>query len=170
MVVYYILDMGRATYVCATCAEHFTRRYSATRHNLTIHNGRGEIVPLLEYLVGRKIGRYQASHPSWYRRRRIHDFVGATTIADSMRDTFGPRGLQQQTPFQSTPTLSSPPSASRPDPPSPDFSPYPNERISQPIDATTPLSQETMILMISSIRILKYIIVGVGEDHQSTCV
>ena len=29
-----LLDMGRIMYVCATCSEHFTRRYSATRHNL----------------------------------------------------------------------------------------------------------------------------------------
>src|SRR5215469_835737 len=62
--------MARATYVCATCSEHFTRRYSATRHNLTIHNGRGEIVTYLEYLVGRNSGRYQPSHPSLYRRGR----------------------------------------------------------------------------------------------------
>jgi hypothetical protein len=58
--------MGRPTYVCATCSEHFTRRYSATRHNLTIHDNRGEIVPLLEYIIGRKIGRYQASLQSNY--------------------------------------------------------------------------------------------------------
>jgi hypothetical protein len=47
--------------VSATCAQHFTRRYSATRHNLTIHDNRGEIVPLLEYLAGRNSGRYHAS-------------------------------------------------------------------------------------------------------------
>ena len=88
LVVYYILDMGRATYVCTTCEEHFTRRYSATRHNLTIHNGRGEIVPLLEYLVGRSSGRYHASHPSWYRgsENRVHKFGHATT-ADSMAES-----------------------------------------------------------------------------------
>jgi hypothetical protein len=83
--------MGRATYVCATCAEHFTRRYSATRHNLTIHGNRGEIVPLLEYLVGRSTGPYRANHPFWYRRRRgrgIHNFGHATTVADSIGDTF----------------------------------------------------------------------------------
>src|SRR5215467_9344580 len=34
--------MRRPTHVCATCSEHFTRRYSATRHNLTIHNGIGD--------------------------------------------------------------------------------------------------------------------------------
>jgi hypothetical protein len=97
--------MGRLTYVCATCSEHFTRKYSATRHDTTIHDNIGEIVPLVEYLVGRKIGGYQPSDPSLYRRpskKRIHNFRHATVTADST-DTFPPRGLQQQTPFQSTP-------------------------------------------------------------------
>jgi hypothetical protein len=148
--------MRSPTHVCATCEEHFTRRYSATRHNLTIHNGRGEIVTLLEYLVGRKTGRYHASHPSWYRssENRVHKF-GHATVTDSMGDTFR---LQQQTPFQSTSTPLLPPSASRPDPPSPDFSPYPNERISQPIDATNDqgtLSQET-VLKIQELKRLVY--------------
>ena len=86
--------MGRPTYVCATCSEHFTRRYSATRHNLTIHNGRKEIVTLVEYLVRRSSGKYQASDPSWYRRRSeksIHN-IGGAMVADSM----GPGGLQSQ--------------------------------------------------------------------------
>ena len=95
--------MGRLTYVCATCEEHFTRRYSATRHNLTIHNNRGEIVSLLEYLVGRSSRRYHASHPLWYRRPRqkgTHRFEHATTVADSVGGTFRPVGLQQQGQYQ----------------------------------------------------------------------
>jgi hypothetical protein len=79
-----ILDMSRLTHVCATCEEHFTRKTSAIRHNLTIHNNRGEIVSLLEYIVGRTSGRYRASHPFWYRRRRkekpIHTFARGATI------------------------------------------------------------------------------------------
>jgi hypothetical protein len=62
--------MGRPTYVCATCSEHFTRKYSAKRHNFNIHAGRSEIVPFVEYMVGRSSGRYLASHPSWYRKQR----------------------------------------------------------------------------------------------------
>jgi DNA-directed RNA polymerase subunit RPC12/RpoP len=31
------LNMGRPTYVCVTCSERFTRKYSAKRHNITIH-------------------------------------------------------------------------------------------------------------------------------------
>jgi hypothetical protein len=89
--------MGRITYVCATCSEHFTRRYSATRHNITIHSNRGQIVPLLEYLAGRHSCRYHASDPSWYRRhnrKRIHNFGHITTAAtDSM---FRTGALQRQ--------------------------------------------------------------------------
>jgi hypothetical protein len=150
--------MGRLTHVCATCSEHFTRRYSATRHNLTIHDNRGEIVPLLEYIVGRNSGRYHASDPSWYRRpskRRIHN-LSATVTADSMGDTIGPGCLQRETPFQSIPTTLSLPSTFQPQPP--DFSPYPNGRIPQPIDTRNnqgTLSEET-ILKIQELKKLMY--------------
>jgi hypothetical protein len=151
--------MGRPTYVCATCSEHFTRKYSATRHDITIHDNRGEIVPLLEYLAGRNSGRYQPSRPSWYRRsskKRIHNFRHATVTADSMGDTLSPRRLQHETPFQSIPTTLSLPSTFQPQPP--DFSPYPNERISQPIDTRNnqgTLSEET-ILEIQELKRLMY--------------
>ena len=43
-----ILDMGRLNYVGTICSEHFTRKYSAKRHNITVHhNNGGEIVPLV---------------------------------------------------------------------------------------------------------------------------
>jgi hypothetical protein len=142
--------------VCATCAEHFTRRYSATRHNLSIHDNRGEIVPLLEYLAGRNSGRYQPSRPSLYRRpskKHIHRF-GHAVSADSMGD-FQHRVLQQQTPFQSIPRAL--PSTSHPQPPR--VSPYPTDRISQPMNTTNhqgPLSQETNILKIRELKRLMY--------------
>ena len=92
--------MSRPNYVCTTCSGHFTRKYSAKRHNITIHHNGGEIVPLVEYLVQRSSGRYQASHPSRYRRpskeTRIHNFGHATAVADSMGDAFRTGALQRQ--------------------------------------------------------------------------
>ncbi|MGB6533626.1 MAG: hypothetical protein WBF33_36540 [Candidatus Nitrosopolaris sp.] len=155
--------MGRVTHVCATCAEHFTRKYGAVRHNLTIHNGRGEIVTLIEYLVGRNSGRYRPSHPSLYRRgrgeKRIHKFGHATAVANSTGDTFGYRGLQGQyreypQHQQQAPSPSIPP----PPPSIQDVSPYPTDRISQPIHTTNDqvtLSQETM-LKIQELKRLMY--------------
>src|SRR5215813_13557858 len=90
--------MGRPNYVCTTCSEHFTRKYSAKRHNLTVHHdNRGEIVTLVEYLVRRSSGKCQPTHPFWYRRnrKRIHQ-IGRPTVADYVGDTFRPVGSQHQ--------------------------------------------------------------------------
>jgi hypothetical protein len=162
--------MGRLTYVCATCEEHFTRKTSATRHNLTIHNNRGEIVSLLEYLVGRSSRRYHASNPFWFRRHRekgMHRFARATTVADSIGDTFRPPGLQQQWQYQphqepqryhGQHQALSPPAV----PAIQDASPYPAEQTyqSDPMNTTdeeetTTLSQET-ILKIRELKRLVY--------------
>ena len=61
--------MSRPNYVCTVCTEHFTRKYSANRHNSNVHSGRSEIVPYIEYIVGRSSGKYPASHPSWFRKQ-----------------------------------------------------------------------------------------------------
>ncbi len=93
--------MGRPTYVCATCSEHFTRKYSAKRHNFNIHNGRSEIVPFIEYMVGRSSGRYLASHPSWFRKQKGPQWNSSypsenRVIADS---SFRPETLVQPYPL-----------------------------------------------------------------------
>ena len=154
--------------MCATCEEHFTRKYSATRHNLTIHNGIGEIVTLLEYLVGRNSGRYRPSHPSLYRRgrgeKRIHNFGHATTttaVADSMGDTFRHRGLQGQYHDYPQHQQQAPsPSIPLPTPSIQDVLPYPADQISksQPMNTTNnkgTLSQETR-LKIRELKRLVY--------------
>ena len=93
--------MGRPTYVCAICSEHFTRRYSGKRHNFNIHAGRSEIVPFIEYMAGRSSGRYLASHPSWYRKQRqpqvnLSYQSETPVIADS---SFRPETLQHRYPL-----------------------------------------------------------------------
>ena len=159
--------MARPNYVCTTCSEHFTRKYTAKRHNITIHHDNGaEIVPLVEYLVGRNSGKYEASHPSWYRRpskeTRIHKF-GRAMVADTMGDSFPRRGLQQQTPFQSIGTTpQSPPGqlspAYQPQPSDLGISPYRPDQLCQTIDTTNDqgtLSQGTM-LKIQELKRLIY--------------
>jgi hypothetical protein len=162
--------MHRPNYVCTICSEHFTRKYSAKRHNITVHhNNGGEIVPLVEYLVRRSSGRYQPSHPSWYRRRSeksIHKF-GRPTIADYVGDTPRAGGLQreQQEQYryhqqsleeqdryhrqQQEQSLSPSPATVQDEPP-PDILAYPTDLTFQSRsknttedDQTTTLSQET---------------------------
>jgi hypothetical protein len=85
--------MGRLSFVCTTCSEHFTRKYSANRHNHNLHNGAAEIVRFIDYIAGRSSGQYPSTlHPSWYKRRNI----GSRTVTDSVGNTFQPRYLPQQ--------------------------------------------------------------------------
>jgi hypothetical protein len=121
--------------------------YSASRHNLALHCNRGEIVPLLEYLAGRASGRYQASHPSLYRRskeKRIYEFGYATGAADSVGDTFRPAGLQGQYDHQQLSPSSS--SSTIHDQP-PDVLPYPTDQSqsAHTADDYGTLSEETRL-------------------------
>jgi hypothetical protein len=174
--------MGRPNYVCTTCSEHFTRKYSAKRHNITVHHNHngGEIVPLVEYLVGRKSGRYQASHSFWYRRngKPIHK-LGRPTVADYVGDTFRTGGLQRQEQGQYqkqyqcsleeqeryhrqqqqslSPSIPPAPAGIQDQPPD---VPYPTEYQSQSLNTTddeetTTLSRET-ILKIEELKRLMY--------------
>ena len=95
--------MGRPTYVCATCSEHFTRKYSAKRHNFNIHNGRSEIVPFIEYMVGRSSGRYLASHPSWFRKQKgpqwNRSYPSENRVIADTTSSFRPETLVQPYPL-----------------------------------------------------------------------
>src|ERR1700716_3433750 len=84
--------MGRITWVCATCSQPFTRRTSATRHDNNKHRGQAEIVPLLEYIVGRGTGQYMSSKPLSYghhQKWQVHNSnsgFGPPTVANSAGD------------------------------------------------------------------------------------
>jgi hypothetical protein len=62
--------MGRITWVCATCAQHFTRFYSANRHNENLHNGGGQVVRLLDYMIGATNGKFPPNGPIAEQRRK----------------------------------------------------------------------------------------------------
>ncbi|MGA9150274.1 MAG: hypothetical protein WBZ36_06835 [Candidatus Nitrosopolaris sp.] len=91
--------MGRLTYVCATCSEHFTRKYSAKRHNQNIHKGAAQIVRLIDYLAGRSSGQYMPDNPFWYKRNNPYHNIGSATVADSIGNTFEPRYIHEQAPL-----------------------------------------------------------------------
>jgi hypothetical protein len=55
--------------VCTICAQDFTRRTSANRHNANLHQGTAVIVTFVEYIVGRVSGIYQAADPRQCRRK-----------------------------------------------------------------------------------------------------
>ena len=100
--------MGRPNYVCATCSEHFTRKYSAQRHNQYLHNGMGDIVRLIDYLAGRSSGQYTPNNPFWFKRNNPYHDIGSLTVADSVGDSFQLRYIPQQAPLGTSQYYTSP--------------------------------------------------------------
>ncbi|HJT47146.1 MAG TPA: hypothetical protein VJ729_03105 [Nitrososphaeraceae archaeon] len=70
----------KPSYVCSICAQDFTRKYNANRHNQNIHFGKAEIVRFLEYLVGRVSGKYQPRDPLLYRNKNRKNSGRATVV------------------------------------------------------------------------------------------
>lgn len=62
--------------MCVTCAQDFTRKYSAYRHNRYFHQGRSNIVGTLEYVVGRVAGVYPSADPKAFRKDRTRSAHG----------------------------------------------------------------------------------------------
>jgi hypothetical protein len=85
-------------YVCVTCAQDFTRKYSADRHNRLLHQERGKIVRTLEYIIGRVTGEYGLADPIGFRRKR-HSTDGNfpfTNVAHNRSDSENSENVQRK--------------------------------------------------------------------------
>jgi hypothetical protein len=61
--------IGKSNWVCGTCGQGFTRKYSATRH-IGKHFGNAGIFRPFEYIVARINGRLSPSDPLLFRRKK----------------------------------------------------------------------------------------------------
>src|SRR5947209_5983734 len=105
--------MAAINWVCSSCAKHFSRRYTANRHDRNLHEGKGNIVSILDYVVGRMSGQFQSKNPLESRRDKQNGLLfgsktannnfGPKVIADSMN---GASGCQNVIPRQPTNTNS----------------------------------------------------------------
>jgi hypothetical protein len=62
--------MPNPNFVCTICSQTFTRKWRGTVHRENTHAGAGDIVRLIDYMIGRTNGQYLPADPSLYRRRR----------------------------------------------------------------------------------------------------
>ena len=106
--------MGRITWACASCAQHFTRRFTANRHNRNLHDGKGIIVRILDYIVGRTNGQFLSQDPLAFRREKKNEknqslfdsnyrnYVESKVIAESTSDLMSYDNKSSQ-PFKNIP-------------------------------------------------------------------
>ena len=57
------------TWVCTICSQSFTRNSSAKRHDINLHEGRGEYVRYIDYEIGRIQGKYYQNDPTLYKKK-----------------------------------------------------------------------------------------------------
>jgi hypothetical protein len=62
--------MPNPNYVCTICSQTFTRKWRGMVHRDNIHAAAGDVVRLIDYMIGRTNGQYLPGDPSLYRRRR----------------------------------------------------------------------------------------------------
>ena len=62
--------MPNPNFVCTICSQTFTRKWRGMVHRENTHAGAGDIVRLIDYMIGRTNGQYLPGDPSLYRRRR----------------------------------------------------------------------------------------------------
>lgn len=86
--------MAAINWVCASCAQHFSRRYTANRHDRNLHEGKGIIVSILDYVVGRISGQFQSTNPLESRRDKQNGLLFASKIANN---NFGPKVIADST-------------------------------------------------------------------------
>lgn len=65
--------MNNRKWVCTTCSQDFTRKYSADRHIRNIHFGRANKVRLLDYIIGRVAGEFSPHDPLLFRHSKKND-------------------------------------------------------------------------------------------------
>jgi hypothetical protein len=75
--------MSKPNWACSECGMYSSRRWSVERHILNLHNGSGNVVPFVDYLVGRQSGFYlPKSRPTFVRKNATK----TVTVMDTLKD------------------------------------------------------------------------------------
>ena len=71
----------RKTCVCTLCGQGFTRKSSAQRHNINLHDGRAKIVRPFDYLNGMLKGTFPSpAEPLDFRHKKREKSMGQENI------------------------------------------------------------------------------------------
>jgi hypothetical protein len=92
------------TWVCSICAQGFTRKPSAQRHNNNLRHGEGMIVRPFEYIIGRLQGKYPIStDPSVFvRKKRRQTALSYSPINNPTFEPLGHEGAGDSAPKHSS--------------------------------------------------------------------
>jgi hypothetical protein len=77
--------MSKPNWACSVCGMYSSRRWSVERHILNLHDGLSNVVPFVDYLVGRNSGFYLPKFRPTFVKKNASKTV---TLMDTFKNEF----------------------------------------------------------------------------------
>jgi hypothetical protein len=77
--------MSKPNWACSSCGMYSSRRWSVERHILNLHDGISNVVPFVDYLVGRQSGFYLPKfRPTFVKKNATKTVTAMDTFKDEL--------------------------------------------------------------------------------------
>jgi hypothetical protein len=88
--------MSKPNWACSGCGMYSSRRWSVERHILNLHDGSGNVVRFVDYLVGRKSGFYLPKFsPIFVKKNATKTVTVMDTFKDKLLEGFASKAVNK---------------------------------------------------------------------------
>jgi hypothetical protein len=88
--------MSKPNWACSGCGMYSSRRWSVERHILNLHDGSGNVVPFVDYLIGRKSGFYLPKfRPTFVKKNATKTVTVMDTFKDELLKGFASKAINK---------------------------------------------------------------------------
>jgi hypothetical protein len=86
--------MSKPNWACSGCGMYSSRRWSVERHIFNLHKGNSEVVPFVDYLVGRQSGFYLPKfRPTFVKKNATKTVTVMDTFKDELLKGFASKAV-----------------------------------------------------------------------------
>jgi hypothetical protein len=88
--------MSKPNWACSSCGMYSSRRWSVERHILNLHDGSGNVVPFVDYPIGRKSGFYLPKfNPIFVKKNATKTVTVMDTFKDELLKGFASKAVNK---------------------------------------------------------------------------
>src|SRR6478609_2066739 len=88
--------MSKPNWACTGCGMYSSRRWSVERHILNLHGGISNVVPFVDYLIGRKSGFYLPKfRPTFVKKNATKTVTVMDTFKDELLKGFASKAINK---------------------------------------------------------------------------
>jgi hypothetical protein len=88
--------MSKPNWACSSCGMYSSRRWSVERHIINLHDGISNVVPFVDYLVGRKLGFYLPKfRPTFVKKNATKTITVMDTFKDELLKGFASKAVNK---------------------------------------------------------------------------